>query len=71
MTKLEICKIFQDVIADIHLIGEYETDSRDIWPKRWAVLKNRLIANIEDNHKCNCEVKGFTVYHKIGCRFYE
>lgn len=38
----DVYKTMEDIIKDIPSTGEYETDARDVWPERWAELKNRV-----------------------------
>lgn len=38
----EIIKIMDEIQNKIQLSMEYETDARDIWPKRWELLREEI-----------------------------
>jgi len=52
--------LFNEVISEIPLSSNYETDCRDIWPKRWALLK----AKVEKFTSTNSESEAITLWRE-------
>ncbi len=40
---MTVKEVMITVILDIPSCGEYETDARDTWPRRWEELEKRLV----------------------------